>query len=200
MTPTWGWEPLFPPRPIPRTHLSPRKPQQGPWDTSDIQATMKQTLTRLPPASPSSVGIPSFPDPLPRGYELQRTAGAGEQPASLSTPCTAVDPRVSESSAGPALARQQHHCPGLPLPTPGSTPELGVSPPGSSSQLWETARGLQGGKTRAGPFLGSSRTPGWQTEPVAGLREGSTQQASKARFEALQTIPAAFGLFSGIPV
>lgn len=35
---------------------------------------------------------------------------------------------------------------------------------------------------------------------VAGLREKSSQQTSKDQFSALQTIPAAFGLFSGIPV
>lgn len=52
----------------------------------------------------------------------------------------------------------------------------------------------------AGPHLGRRSTPGWHMALVAGLRERSSQQTSKDQFSALQTIPAAFGLFSGIPV
>lgn len=40
----------------------------------------------------------------------------------------------------------------------------------------------------------------WHMELVAGLGERSSQQTSKDQFSALQTIPAAFRLFSGIPV
>lgn len=94
---------------------------------------------------------------------------------------------MSEQRCGPG---QQQPCPEPPL----SAPVLDVSPRGAVCSSGKMAPAKQ---DRA---WARSRTPRWHMVLVAGLREKSSQQTSKDQFSALQTIPAAFGLFSGIPV